>query len=220
MFNDITLLSNLSRWIQIVAIVLVFLGGSLQLAKFFLDQHISNIKDKLEYKKDVEYKAKIATLDNSSEFYQLSVALSSDSRSALDRVMVIANDPSDSRQQMAYNLLADFPKEAEHMNLLVYPIDWKKAGLDPSKISLDDFRKSYSSTIPIYQTTIMEAAWRSMQIPKRDRILFLLDIINSTSSIRCLRSACLLLNEEAKIDKNFLAWQLYGTWWSVNNNKY
>jgi hypothetical protein len=47
-FNDLTFLSRLSNIVQIVAIVLIFLGGGLQAYKFFLDKKIDGIKKSLE----------------------------------------------------------------------------------------------------------------------------------------------------------------------------
>ena len=47
-FNDFTFLTKLSSIVQIVAIVLVFLGGGLQAYKFFLDRKIDGIKKSLE----------------------------------------------------------------------------------------------------------------------------------------------------------------------------
>ena len=39
--NDLTFLAKLSNIVQIVAIVLIFLGGGLQAYKFFLDRKIT-----------------------------------------------------------------------------------------------------------------------------------------------------------------------------------
>lgn len=220
MFTDAVALSKLSTLIQVLAIVLIFIGGGLQVVKLCLDKHINAVKEESERKKDANYKSKIANLDNASEFYELSVAVRSDSREALNRVIAIAENPNDVRQALAYNLLADLPKEVEHLNLLEYQVDWQKEGIDPAKATLGDFSKVYFRNPPIFQTKIMETLWKSELVTKKDKLLFLINVLQTTPSLRCLNFACQLLNEESKMGKNLLGWQEYKKWWDTKSSAY
>ncbi len=206
---NIEVMSKISGYLQIAIICFGLTTSMLAFVKYKIDKKISASKD-----------LQIRQLDSYSELYRLTVSLRSDSRAALDELVEMAENKYDVRQSLVVDTLKDFPKEAEHVNLLEYPIDWQKIGVDPTKSSLEDFQMLYNQAIPIYQTKIMETVWKSSQIHEKDKIQFLIDIIRTTPSIRCLREACIILSEETKLGRNFIAWKEYINWWEHNKEKY
>lgn len=181
---------------------------------------LSNANKEIGGLKDLQKEAekKLSQLSAYSEFYDLSLGVRSDNRQAFDRILQIATSKDDFRKTMAERTLSNLPKEVEHMNLLEYQIDWQSANIDPSKASLQEFIKLYNSHPPIFQTKIMDAVWGSSVIPKKDKIAFLIEIIQSTPSLRCLDFACRKLNEETKVGKNFVLWESYTEWWNRNKD--
>lgn len=61
-WNNMDLLSKTAHWVQILAIVLVFLGGILQLSKYALERQLSFLRSQIQEQKDKEYQEKIARL--------------------------------------------------------------------------------------------------------------------------------------------------------------
>lgn len=100
-------------------------------------------------------------------------------------------------------------------------LDWKKYNLDPAKASLDDFYKVFDQG-PLYdKIEVLFTVWRKKQFPKAKRLEMLYEVITTTPSIRILFSACRLMDEEAKLGKDFiLDYELYGKWWEENREKY
>ena len=53
-----------------------------------------------------------------------------------------------------------------------------------------------------------------------EKLEFLYKIITETQSFRVLYHACKLMDEEAKLGKNFvLDYELYAKWWEENRGK-
>ena len=162
----------------------------------------------------------LSRLESLSEFYQLATRLRSDDRKAFDSVMKILSSPSDPRFSQAQALVANLPKEIEILNLLEYQVDWTNLGLDPGKANISAFGGAMGKLQPIYQTKVMETVWKAEHLDKADRIAFLIDVVVSTPSLRCLDKACRLLGDESKLHKNFLAWQEYPKWWEAHKGEY
>ncbi len=206
---NIEILSKISGYLQIGIFVCGILTTGLAFVKYKIDKQIGSSKD-----------LQIKQLDSYSEFYRLSVSVRADSRAALDKLKEISQNKYDVRQSLVADTLKDFPKEAEHINLLEYPIDWQQIGIDPTKATLEVFQELYNHAAPVYQSKIMQTVWGATQIQKKEKIQFLIDIIRTTPSVRCLREACILLNPEAKLGRNFMLWEEYIKWWDNNKDKY
>lgn len=63
-FNNLGFLTKLSGVVQILAIVLVFLGGALQASKFFIDKKINSIKTDITKVEKVESQLMISKLQS------------------------------------------------------------------------------------------------------------------------------------------------------------
>lgn len=120
------------------------------------------------------------------------------------------------------NIIEDFEK-TDVKDLYKYEIYWDKTGLDPSKASLEDFMGicnsdqlwgGRSTWIP----TVLETVWGQERFSKSERLQFLFDIIKTTQSLRVLRKACQLLDQEAKQGINVIGYTAYIEWWEKNKD--
>ena len=121
----------------------------------------------------------LTKLSSLAEFYDIATNVRSDDRGAFDKLLKIAANTSDTRNQQAKAFLANLPKEIDVLNLLVYPVDWKSTQIDPVHASIADFKSLMAHLPPIYQTTVMETVWNADHLPKSARIEFLLDILGA-----------------------------------------
>jgi hypothetical protein len=62
--SNLDLLARVSNFVQIAAIFLVFIGGSLQLSKFAIDKRINYLKSQIEIQREKEHTNKISELQN------------------------------------------------------------------------------------------------------------------------------------------------------------
>jgi biopolymer transport protein ExbB/TolQ len=158
--------------------------------------------------------AQLDSLAQLSELYNFLLAIHSDDRKAFDQIRQIAFSESDPRKNLAMQALRDLPKEVEIVNLLEYPVDWKGSGIDPATATLADLIKAYNACLPVFQTKIMDTIWQNNNIPKSDRIEFVVAVLKTTPSMRCLDHACRILGPESGLQVNFVYWPQYVDWWN------
>lgn len=162
----------------------------------------------------------LSQLQSLSEFYGLAIRVSRDDRIAFDSIIKILHNPSDPRSSQARALVSNLTEEIERSNTFLYGFNWEESGIDPGTADISAFGHAMQQLRPLYQRTIMITVWNAQHLSKQDRIQFLIDIVINTPSLRCLYLACQLLNEEFKIDKDFMAWQEYTKWWDSKKNDY
>ena len=162
----------------------------------------------------------LSQLQSLSEFYGLAIRVSRDDRIAFDSIIKILHNPSDPRSSQARALVSNLTEEIERSNTFLYGLNWEESGIDPGTADISAFGRAMQQLRPLYQRTMMITVWNAQHLSKQDRIQFLIDIVINTPSLRCLYLACRLLNEEFKIDKDFMAWQEYTKWWDSKKDDY
>ena len=162
----------------------------------------------------------LSQLQSLSEFYGLAIRVIRDDRIAFDSIIKILHNPSDPRSSQARALVSNLTEEIEISNTTFYLFNWEELSIDPDTADISAFGRAMQQLRPLYQRTIMVTVWKAQHLSKQDRIQFLINIVINTPSLRCLHLACRLLNEEFKIDKDFMAWQEYTKWWDSKKDDY
>lgn len=100
-------------------------------------------------------------------------------------------------------------------------VDWKRYNLDPQKASLDEFSNVFEQVFSIFQPSVLGTIWNQARFKMSEKLEILYKVITTTQSIRVLYWACKLMDEEAKLGKNFLLdYKLYAKWWEENKENY
>ncbi|MHC4475617.1 MAG: hypothetical protein ACYTEL_08220 [Planctomycetota bacterium] len=163
----------------------------------------------------------IAKFRNEISFYSLIAKASNDDRASFDALCKIAKTEDHRFQGNAYRTLREIVFELGLTALVQYRIKWKERhNLDPSKASLADFNNVFKQVIPAKHPSVLKTIWEQERFPKAEKLEMLYEVITKTKSIRTLHHACKLMNEEAKLDKNILAWEQYANWWKENRSNY
>lgn len=161
----------------------------------------------------------------------LSTALASvknDDRSAFDALIDFVSmkrEPfSEVARKALLNIVEDFEK-TDVKDLYKYEIYWDKIPLDPIKASLEDFMKTCKSDQlwggrTTWLPTVLETVWGQERFSKTEKLEFLIDIIKTTKSLRVLRKACQLLDQEAKVGENVIGYKAYIVWWEKSKDLY
>lgn len=156
-----------------------------------------------------------------SEFSLLLAKAKNDNRPSFDALRKIAKNKEHKFHDIANQALIQIITDPQVTGLLTYNIDWKKDhNIDPAKASLNDFAKIFSREISIRQPSVLTTMWQQTRFPKAEKLQALYEVITTTNSLRCLHEACRLMDEEAKLGKNILAYELYAEWWGKNRSSY
>src|SRR3989339_686702 len=142
------------------------------------------------------------------------------SREDIDRIGVMSNEAKTKADQIDEAL-----EKTDVSDLYKYEIYWDKTGLDPIKTSLEDFMEICKSAQPwggrfTWIPTVLETVWGQERFPKAERLQFLFDVIKNTKSLRVLRKACQLLDQEAKLGINVIGYKAYIEWWEKNKDSF
>jgi len=63
-----------------------------------------------------------------------------------------------------------------------FTCEWT-AGIDPSKFSLADFKTCLSTLEPKYHTHLVNLIYTRNDLSKKDKLIFLIDVLNSSNSL-------------------------------------
>jgi hypothetical protein len=156
-----------------------------------------------------------------SDFGLVLTRASNDDRPSFDSLLQIANDKDHRFFSIANQALIKIITDPQVTGLLTYNIDWKKEhNIDPSTVSFEEFVEVFKRELSIRQPSVLSAMWNQERFPRSQKLQALYEVIRTTPSLRCLHHACKLMNEEAKLGKNILAYDLFLKWWEENRALY
>ena len=146
------------------------------------------------------------------EFSMLLARATNDDRYAFDVLVEIAQSEG-AFKQIANRAVIEIANDINRPVRNEPKFPWYVYNIDPEKASIDEWRSIYNHVPELYRPVFLSQFWQQTRFPKRDRHEFLYQIIRSDSSLRALHRACMLMNQEANINKNILAKELYLQWW-------
>jgi len=83
----------------------------------------------------------------------------------------------------------------ERIQIAWLSIEWQE-GIYPSKFSLSDFKTCLSSLEPRYHAALVDLLWKREDIFKKDKMIFLVDVLNTSNSLNAKDYAGKLLANE------------------------
>lgn len=175
----------------------------------------ADAKARVDRLEDITGRANAAAADLKSviDFTLTMEGAKNDSRKSFDALLAIENLKDSRFSQLASQALYQILASTHVENLFMTDPQWHKYKVDPEKESLRVLTTIYKIEHPYTQVRMQYTIWNQKRFSKHDRINFLAEVINSTSSVRCLHKACDLLEQEARIGKNFLAYKEFLQWW-------
>ncbi len=175
----------------------------------------ANAQARVDHLEDITEKANLAVADLKSvtDFTLTVEEAKNDSRKSFDVLLATTNLKNARFSRLASNALYQILVSTHTENLFMTDPQWNKHNVDPKKASFRVLATVYKTEHPYTQVRMQYTIWKQNRFSKRDRIAFLIDIIKTTSSVRCLHQACKLLDEEAGIGKNFTGYEEFLQWW-------
>lgn len=145
---------------------------------------------------------------------------SRDDRASFDKLLSIANSPNSPHQQVAWGVLKSIVTDP-FLGGLGAKIEWGKLGVDPDVGTLPQLTRLLSEKLgPLELPNTVNGIWDIQRFSKHERLAFLAAVIRESPSIAALHRACMLMNTEAKLNKNILAYKEYLQWWDENSSQF
>jgi len=161
----------------------------------------------------------IQQVDGIVEFMWLLVRASNDERPAYDQLckMRSIKGPFQNLTMRATEEIA----LKYIMGSIVYPkVDWLKCGIDPSVANLKELKSVYWVLARAFKPDYLNTVLIQDRFPKGERLQFLYEVIRDETSLHALQRGCRLIDQEAKLGKNFLGASIYMEWWEKNSELY
>ena len=153
-------------------------------------------------------------------FNLLLVRASNDDRASFFELHDLATNKDHVFQKAALQAVEQIISSLYIVPLIDKEFDWQKFNLDPTRASLDDLHNTFERMFPILKLDVLYTVWKQERFEMPEKLEFLYKIITETQSFRVLYHACKLMDEEAKLGKNFvLDYELYAKWWEENRGK-
>jgi len=162
----------------------------------------------------------IADLKAVTDFTFILEEAKTDSRKALEDLFNIANSNDKRFSQFAEKSLVQIFTSTHVEGLIMPNVNWSKYNLEPDKASLEQLATAFYTEVPYTQVRMLYSIWNQSRFSKYDKISFLINVVRTTQSVKCLHQACKLLEQEAKTGKNFMAYEEFLQWWDKHKSCY
>ena len=191
------------------------LVGELDLKNEVMDERLSKLGKTTEKAADA-----LKEVERVTGFATILLAAQNDSWKAYDQLVKWSNDKDFPLREMATNALVKIRSSHAAFSWGYLHIIWPD-GVDPSKRPLAYFRKALSENDSILHAHLVHVVWDRSDIPKIERMQFLIDVLETSNSLNAKNHAGKLFVEAAG-DEN-LKWIPFDTdalltWWKAHKN--
>jgi len=196
---------------------------------------VTNLTEDLS-EKNLEMESKLKTLDLTTvktveiledfqlinEFLMTVIEAQNDGRVAYDKLLKWSEDESFKLNRQAWQAWMGI--SSKH-NPIAYrtnrAVPWKE-GVDPSKLSLSELKRNYQSqeALSFYKPALIEYIWERQDIPKKDRMEFLVDVIRNDKSLTAVEYAGRFFSQGAGIKLHPLGVKAALKWWEENQDRF
>jgi len=167
-----------------------------------------------------EAKSTIGELNSLSEYTMTVLKAQSDDRNAFDKLKEIAleeNNPFSSNAKHAWITILESHNKPYFIADKKYP--WNK-NCDPSKLTLLELSQLYNTTYNYLKPNLIEYIWKREDIPKIERLDFLIDVIKNDSSLTAVEYAGRYFKSESGQKIKPLAAENFINWWKNNRDSF
>ena len=167
-----------------------------------------------------EAKSTIDELNLVSEYTMTVLKAQSDDRNAFDKLKEIsqdANNPFSSNAEQAWITILESHSKSFFIINKKYP--WNE-NIDPSELTLIELSQLYNKTPNYLKTNLIEYIWKREDIPKFERLEFLIRVIKNDSSLTAVEYAGRYFQTESGQKVKPLAVEIFVNWWENNRDSF
>jgi len=183
-------------------------------------QKIDNAESKLKAL-DIQVSKANQTLDELKErsnFMMTVIAAQNDDGKAFDQLQTWANDSSYGlAKEASYAFVKIRTQYASNVPPATMSLSWKN-GVDPSKFSFSRLKQEYSRVPLLYHAGLVKYIWQRDDIPKKDRMEFLMDVLKTDGSLTARYYAGRFFAQETSINWSPFMKETLTVWWEENRD--
>lgn len=162
----------------------------------------------------------LSDLKSEAEFTQTVVAAENDDRSAFDKLEKLAGDQGGAfseRARQAWTTI--FNQHTQGMYNSNFTIPWRE-GLDPAKLSLPQLVEVYAAALTWLKPALLEYISNRPDIPKSERLDFLMNVLKSDSSLTAAEYAGRNFTQLTDLKIKPLAVDYLAQWWKEHREEF
>lgn len=159
-------------------------------------------------------------LNLSSEFSLTVSAAQNDDRKAFDKLKEWSqdkNNPFSAKAAQAWQTI--FESHNELMYGSNFTVPWNE-GFDPSKLQLPELKKQYSVALAQLKPALLEYIWKRDDIPKVDRLEFMIEVMKYDSSLTAVEYAGRHFTSGTNLKIKPSAVDYIVQWWNEHRNEF
>jgi len=184
-------------------------------------------------RKNAEADHKLAALDKSvqaggqavgelqaySKFNSTILAAQSDDRKAYDQLTAWASDASFRFQEAAAKAAQTImDQHAQGMFMSGFTVPWEE-GVQPDNLTLAQLKNAFNAAPPHIRVGVLEFTWNKREdIPKKERLEFLVDVLRNDESLRVVEYAGRYFGAGTHDQLKPLAIRQHLEWWEKNKD--
>jgi len=154
-----------------------------------------------------------------TQFNTTVLAAQNDNRPAYDQLWAWSDDSSFPFQRAAAQVVQTILDQ--HNPAMIrggFNVSWKE-GVDPQKLSISELWETFRSAPPHIRLGILEFVWeKRTDISKRDRLQFLMDVLNNDESLQVIEYAGRYFAQGTGDKLKPIAIRPHLDWWKENKN--
>jgi len=161
----------------------------------------------------------VSELKRFSELNSTILAAQNDDRSAFDQLRKWAEDKACPLSRSAAQAWAAIMESHEAPFMMTgLKVPWKK-GFDPANSSLESIKEQFKSAPPQYRVAIVEYMFERQNIPKKARLSFLVEVMQTDSSLKVAEYAARYFKKESKDNFKNLYIEGHLKWWDEHKDE-
>lgn len=159
-------------------------------------------------------------LEAITEFTMTVVAAQNDDRNAFDKLKIWAEDKAycfSGRAQQAWNTI--FEEHSKPYSVGGFKVPWAE-GFDPSKLTLPELAQQYQHAPAQRKPALLEYIWNRSDIPKIDRLDFMMNVMKTDSSLTAVEYAGRHFTSGTNQKIKPLAVEHLSNWWREHRQEF
>lgn len=160
----------------------------------------------------------LSELEQATQFTMTVIAAQTDDRKAFDQLVTwakVKSHPFSSRAGQAWGMILD---QHNPPFVRIGKVPWPDRIDDPSKLTFQQLRQGYESALVFVKPALIAYISKRQDIPKKDRMQFLADVIEHDESLKAVEYAGRYFMKEAGLKFKPLAVTPILEWWRNNKN--
>lgn len=161
--------------------------------------------------------ASLKELKAVSDFSTVVVAAQSNDRSAFEQLRTWADDKNSPHQERAFQVFRKVMEDHNRLAFDVVDIPWRE-GVDPSKLPIRELTSLYNDA-GVYKRSVIKYVWERKDIPKREKMQFLVNVIKEEKNLTFLEYAGRKFLQESKQQVFPIAYWEHLNWWDAHKDE-